>query len=31
MEQKLINIGDKTYKCKIPKTEEEYKCFCGRM
>lgn len=25
MEQKLINIGDKTYKCKIPKTEEEYK------
>ena len=25
MEQKLINIGDKTYKCKIPKSEEEFK------
>ena len=25
MEQKLVNIGDKTYKCKIPKSEEEFK------
>jgi uncharacterized membrane protein (UPF0127 family) len=23
MEQKLINIGDKSYKCKIAKSEED--------
>jgi uncharacterized membrane protein (UPF0127 family) len=25
MEQKLINVGDKTYKCKIAKSEEDKK------